>query len=260
MRGVGLSWQRWHWAGTWEVQPTLRVSREQPGSGPGCWTTTVSPRVCWPHGSDPVQCTAGSARLQPPGPQKVALGMLSPTQVSPHGRTGTPDSSHPTVTGWKVQELGKAGGGRGPPPRPWTVIPLSTCASSHPRHSAEVRPVRSVLLGPSWGRSDRSGGNLEGAAPRRAPPTGRGEQCPPAGRSRDGVRTRAEVSARGWRRHQVGRKRLLGSVLGEPPGLVGCRPDVLRLGASPSPPPLICSPPTPGLSLPSSPGSPSGLF
>ena len=43
MRGVGLSWQRWHWAGTWEVQPTLRVAREQLGSGPGPWATTVSP-------------------------------------------------------------------------------------------------------------------------------------------------------------------------------------------------------------------------
>ena len=33
-------------AGTWEVQPTLRVAREQLGSGPGPWATKVSsPRL-----------------------------------------------------------------------------------------------------------------------------------------------------------------------------------------------------------------------
>lgn len=46
----------------------------------------------------------------------MALGTLSPARVPPaHGHTGTPNISHPTVTGWEVHELGKAGGGRASP-------------------------------------------------------------------------------------------------------------------------------------------------
>ena len=91
-----------------------------------------------------------------------------------------------------------------PLPGPELSCPCQPVLPAAP-DTAEVRLVRSVLTGPSWGLSNRSSGKLGGVAPPWAAPTGRGAQCPPPGRSRDGVRTRAEVSAQGWRRHQVGR-------------------------------------------------------
>ena len=94
-------------------------------------------------------------------------------------------------SGWKVHDLQKAGGGGGPPSRPWTVMALSTFASSFPQHTAEVRLVLSILSGPSGGGQTGPVGTWRA----RAPPTGRGLQCPPAGRSRDGFRTRIEVPA-----------------------------------------------------------------
>lgn len=57
---MGLAWQRWHWAGTWEVQPTLRVAGSSQGQGLGLGCNCL-PVSAGRTAVTPSQCTVGSA-------------------------------------------------------------------------------------------------------------------------------------------------------------------------------------------------------